>query len=65
MSPSSLVQAAEDFVQKQRSRSEGLAERPYERDGAHVTVGESRPLAENFVPSGSTVPAATPADSDR
>jgi hypothetical protein len=54
---SSLVQSAEEFVREQQARVRRETERPYHRDGAHVTVGREKPLAPDFAPSGSTVPA--------
>jgi hypothetical protein len=57
LAKSSLVKSAEQFVKEHRSRLIEEINRPYRRDGAHVTVGRESPLAPDFVPSGSPAPA--------
>jgi hypothetical protein len=48
----SRVRQAEAFVRQHLSRQDVPATRPYERDGMHVTVGNEKPLAENYKSSG-------------
>jgi hypothetical protein len=56
-SSDSLVRSAEEFVREQQTRLRSETERPYHREGAHVTVGREKPLAPDFAPSGSRAPA--------
>jgi len=46
-----LLQSAQEFVQAQRAQRINETKPGYQRDGSHVTVGESRLLSPNFVVS--------------
>lgn len=47
------VQQAEKFVREHLPRTEPSPLPSYERKGAHVTVGNEKPLASDFASSGS------------
>jgi hypothetical protein len=46
-----LLESARDFVRVQRAQRSNETKQGYERDGSHVTVGESKLLSPNFIAS--------------